>query len=251
MNFALLNVSAAADDDFKRMADAFRIGLGMFCGDRELASGDVQFIAKGQNIPDGWYALLATNDPDPGVDGVEGWHDVDADGKPFGKGCLNCVPNRRVLYDPTGRGESLATVLFHEMIEMRADPLADSYHHVLFVDTATGARYGEVAEEPGDPVQAVSMAIEIGGVKVDLSNWIVDNWYNPKATRGFDHLGVLTQPLTIYRGGYVICAMQPSDDLDVFGRRVVKVEHHVVPVADWRKKMRALSSRFHLRQRSA
>jgi hypothetical protein len=243
VRFALLNASAASSDDLNRLADAFNRGLPAFCADYGLALAEVHAFPGAAAAPDASYTpitLLADLPPD--VTGVDAFHDVDPVGAPFAVAALNLVPLKRVLHDPSGRGESAAAWLGHELLEALADPDANRERDVSFTDPATGAVYSQVAEEVCDPVQELASTIVLSdGTLVDFPAYVKPSWFQKRArTTSFDSMGVLHAPLTVAPGGYVIARPAgPSVDVDVMGRRRLVKVHHPVRQARWREYYKA------------
>lgn len=88
---------------------------------------------------------------------------------------------------------SISAALSHEVGEALVDPYCDWWS-----EWRDGSDL--VALEAFDPVEDGSY--EIDGVAV--SNFVHPEWFRPGSSREkFDHLGVLTAPLTISAGGYV------------------------------------------------
>lgn len=87
-------------------------------------------------------------------------------------------------------GVSMSSCAAHEVAEALVDP------HLNL--SAFDGRSKFWALEVGDPVQ--DQSYEINGVEV--SNFVKPNWANPAAKWEFDHLGTLTRPFQISKGGY-------------------------------------------------
>ena len=77
-----------------------------------------------------------------------------------------------------------------------AGPAADGY-------SFNGARL-MWAREVCDPVQANTYRIVAKGLRVPVSNFVLPAFFNPWADGPYDHLGVLTEPFSIAKGGYAI-----------------------------------------------
>lgn len=255
MKFQLVNQSAlpVVAAALPKIAEAARLGLARVAADWDLAPPAVAFDPAVSGPPAGWAALYVRDRPSkPEEEGVEGYHDRTADGQPVGYAFEGFVPGGELLRDPGGRGASLAGLVTHELVEMVGDRLADQYRRRNFRDLVSGKTYPWVAEEWCDPVQESALGISIAsGEVVDFSNWVKPNWFSPEATSGFDALGLLTAPLSIASGGYVIVGDGEGNDGDVFGR--LQVVHHPSPMAAWRAHMKASNpgSRTARRRRSA
>jgi len=101
---------------------------------------------------------------------------------------------------------SVSSVLSHEICEMFGDRFAN-----FWADGPTLTQGSQYALELGDPVEGDSydIALSDGVTLVSVSNFILPSWFNPQATSKdapFDHLGKLTAPFTMTKGGYMIVA---------------------------------------------
>src|SRR6202140_1765931 len=83
----------------------------------------------------------------------------------------------------------------HELFEMAIDPIAN-----LWAEAADGTEY---AYEMSDPVEEDTFPVN----GIQMSNFVHPSWFEPfKHPPGtkFDHLGLLTKPFSMTKGGYVI-----------------------------------------------
>lgn len=139
--------------------------------------------------------------------GALGYHDVTSGDVVYGR-----VFARPVLDhggDALTKELSVASVLSHEVLETFVDPFCN-----LYADW-DGIR--AVALEVGDPVEADSYAVPVDGVKVTVSNFVTQRWFDPRATTGpFDHMGNCKEPFAMTRGGYLI-VMKEGGINQVFG----------------------------------
>lgn len=133
-------------------------------------------------VPVDAWPVVVLDDPD--VAGALGYHDLDPNGKPYA----------RVFNAPTvAAGVPLSSVVSHEVCEAVADPYAN-----LWADANRGVAY---AFEACDPVENDMYLID----NVGVSNFVTRRWFNPSATVGpFDHMGKLSAPFTMSKGGYLI-----------------------------------------------
>ena len=118
--------------------------------------------------------------------GAEGYHDLTHRGQPVSK-----VFVRTSLEDNV----PVSVTASHELFEMVIDPIAN-----LWAEATTRTQYGY---EMCDPVEEDTFMVD----GVEMSNFVHPSWFEPfKHPRGtkFDHLGKLTKPFSITKGGYVI-----------------------------------------------
>ena len=133
-------------------------------------------------VPAGAWPIYILDDPD--VAGALGYHDVDPQGRPYG----------RVFVKPSeDNGISVSSVLSHEVIEAFVDPWANLW--------ADGVHGSSIAFEACDPVE--SSSYKINGVEV--SNFVTRDWFDPQSSSGrYDWLKHLAAPMTLEAGGYEI-----------------------------------------------
>src|SRR5213076_1063160 len=117
--------------------------------------------------------------------GALGYHDLTKNGQPVSK----------IFVKTTLADHQLVSVTAcHELFEMAIDPIAN-----LWAEAADGTEY---AYEMSDPVEEDTF---LDGIA--MSNFVHPSWFEPfKHPPGtkFDHLGRLTKPFTMSKGGYVI-----------------------------------------------
>jgi hypothetical protein len=133
--------------------------------------------------PSDWQ-LIYFEDADTA--GALGYHDLTHNGQPIAK-----VFVKTTLDDK----ESVSVTACHELFEMAIDPIAN-----LWAQAADGTEY---AYEMSDPVEEDTF--EVDGIP--MSNFVHPAWFEPfqhQPGTKFDHLGRLTKPFTMTKGGYVI-----------------------------------------------
>ena len=79
---------------------------------------------------------------------------------------------------------------------MLSDPAANEY--------CFDGRRTLWSREVCDAVQADVYRIVAGGRRVAVSNFVLPAFFNPWSAGPYDHLGVLTEPFSIARGGYAV-----------------------------------------------
>jgi hypothetical protein len=218
MRFALINMSPATNHEMALIADAIKIGLTHVTKAWEREPIDVAFMTGAKQAPMGWAPIVAFEKADQPDAAYEGYHDLDEQGRPYGRAFLSAIPGGAILHDPSGAGASLAQVLAHEAAEMACDLMANAWIDAPFTDPATMRAYSSVALELADPVQELTYQIQVEGTDVDFSNFIYPAWFDRRAAAvQFDHMGVLKTPLTLAPGGYVI-VRDTKPERQVFAR---------------------------------
>ena len=118
--------------------------------------------------------------------GALGYHDLTNKGQPISK-----VFVKTTLADK----QHVSVTACHELFEMVIDPLAN-----LWAEAPDGTEY---AYEMSDPVEEDTFLVD----GIAMSNFVHPSWFepfkHPPGTR-FDHLGLLKQPFSMTKGGYVI-----------------------------------------------
>lgn len=118
--------------------------------------------------------------------GALGYHDLTKKGQPISR-----VFVKTTLED----GELVSVTACHELFEMVIDPLANLW--------AEASRGREFAYEMCDAVEEDTFLVD----GIAMANFLHPSWFEPfKHARGtkYDHLGLLSAPFTISKGGYVI-----------------------------------------------
>ena len=118
--------------------------------------------------------------------GALGYHDLTKDGQPVAK-----VFVKTTLAD----NQVVSVTACHELFEMVIDPIAN-----LWAEGPGGTEY---AYEMSDPVEEDTFLVD----GVEMSNFVHPAWFEPfkhPAGTKFDHLGLLTKPFSMTKGGYMI-----------------------------------------------
>jgi hypothetical protein len=147
-----------------------------------IVASPVNWYTDPKQVPAKAWPIYLLDTPD--VADALGYHDVDPQGKPYG----------RVFVKPTKQaGAPLSSVLSHEVVEALVDPDAN-----LWSDAPTGV---SVAFEACDPVE--DSGYQIDGV--DVSNFVTRAWFDVANRSGpYDYLHHLSKPRTLEKGGYQI-----------------------------------------------
>lgn len=118
--------------------------------------------------------------------GALGYHDLTKDGQPVSK----------IFVKTTLKDNQLVSVTAcHELFEMVIDPIAN-----LWAEAADGTEY---AYEMCDPVEEDTFLVN----GMQMSNFLYPTWFEPfkhLPRTKYDHLGLLTKPFSLTKGGYEI-----------------------------------------------
>jgi hypothetical protein len=147
--------------------------------------------------PTDWQFLYID---DADTAGALGYHDLTKDGQPVSK-----VFVKTTLEDH----QVVSVTACHELFEMVIDPIAN-----LWAQATDGTEY---AYEMSDPVEEDTFAVD----GVLMSNFVHPSWFEPfKHPPGtkFDHLGLLTKPFSMTKGGYMIIKKK-GKATEVFGSK--------------------------------
>ncbi len=105
--------------------------------------------------------------------------------------------------------EPISVTASHELFEMVIDPIAN-----LWAESTDGRQY---AYEMSDPVEEDSFVVD----GLQISNFLHPAWFepfrHPPGTR-YDHLGLLTKPFSLTKGGYMI-VKDKGRVFEVFGSK--------------------------------
>ena len=118
--------------------------------------------------------------------GALGYHDLTKDGQPLSKIFVKTTLAAK---------EKVSVTACHELFEMVIDPVAN-----LWAEGPGGTEY---AYEMCDPVEEDTFLVN----GIEMSNFVHPSWFEPfKHPPGtkYDHLGRLTKPFSMTKGGYMI-----------------------------------------------
>lgn len=140
---------------------------------------------------------------DPDVAGALGYHDLTINGQPISKIFVKTI---------LAAGESVSVTAAHELFEMAIDPIAN-----LWAEDSDGTEY---AYEMSDPIEEETFLVD----GIAISNFVHPSWFEPFAhppNTKFDHLGSLSRPFSMTRGGYMIIKKN-GQVKNVFGSKAKK-----------------------------
>ena len=160
---------------------------------------DSVFVPKGAVAPADAFPIVILDNPDQA--GALGYHTEDPGGKVWGRVFVQpVISNGGTMLSGS---LSVSAVLSHEVLETFVDMNANRW-----ADRLDGTM---VALEVADPVE--NDAYEVGSldaagshVKVSVSNFVLDAWFDPMAamTERFDFMQRVKAPLTMSPNGYVV-----------------------------------------------
>ncbi len=143
----------------------------------------VKLYNTGAPKPSDWQFIYFD---DADTAGALGYHDLTYKGQPISKIFVKTT---------IAANEQVSVTACHELFEMVIDPLAS-----LWADGPHGIEY---AYEMSDPVEEDTFLVD----GIAMSNFVHPSWFerfkHPPGTK-FDHLGLLTEPFSMTKGGYVI-----------------------------------------------
>lgn len=149
-------------------------------------SATLVIIKPGQKPPKGaWWAVLMDNSD---VQGALGYHaDTTPDDMPIAKIFVGTDIDAGVPW---------STTFSHEILEMVLNPNCNR--------TAQDVNGVFYALEAADAVENDSYKFMVGNTAVDLSNFVLQPYFDPNAPSGskYDFLGKLKAPFTLDAGGY-------------------------------------------------
>lgn len=160
----------------------------------DRAPAAVVFYTDATAIPPAAHVITITDTIQDQPAGVLGYHTEDQGGKLWG--IVAAKPELDNGGKVTVGNWSVSSVLSHEVLEMFIDPNCN-----LWSNDGKGSIF---TLEACDPVEAPSYVVN----GVSVSNFVTRAWFDPLAspTEKFDHLGLLTAPFGILKGGYVVYA---------------------------------------------
>lgn len=176
-------------------------------------TASVVFLPTGAAVPAGSYAIGVYDNADQ-ADAL-GYHSEESDGTVYGKVFASPVlDNGGTVLE----GElSVSAVLSHEVLETFVDP-----HIQLWASDGGDSLY---AYEACDAVEdgAYTVHLDHGRHPVSVSNFVLPAYFDAQAPAGtkVDHLGQLTKPFEISKGGYAVKITLGQDTKvgQVFGER--------------------------------
>jgi hypothetical protein len=180
-----------------------------------LVPPPVYFTSAGDHAPAGALVIGIMDDADQAGD--LGWHTEGPNGIKYGR--VFAAPvlanGGNALTDQL----SVASVLSHEVLESMCDPACNRW-----CDDGSGECY---ALEVADPVESDSYVIEVSGIAVTVSDFVLPAFFDADPAPGaqVDYLRLLAHPFVIRPTGYAI-TMTDGTVSQSFG------EHY----PDWRKK---------------
>jgi hypothetical protein len=156
---------------------------------------------------------------EPDVTGALGYHDTDDNGNPYMKIFVNPVLNNGGT--PVSGSNSVSSVISHEILETVGDADANWW--------ADGPQGFDYAIELCDACE--SDCYDIEGVSV--SDFLFRSFFQPKFQRKsgvrYDQMRLVTGPLSMRPGGYMIQRTESGRVTDIFAnmRGAVQIDHGI------------------------
>src|SRR3984957_2256725 len=176
-----------------------------YCPAWNMAGATIQFFASDALVPTSAYTIYIVEN-DAAVQGALGFHQEEADD--MVDGYIMCQPiltngGSILNFDASNPGQyTVSGTLSHEVMETLGDVFTNTF--CVGPQINQGNLY---CQEMCDPVEQIGYGIEVNGVNVSVSDFILPAWTNPYDTKGpFNYLRSLTQPFTMLSGGYLIVA---------------------------------------------
>lgn len=171
-----------------------------------ISSPAVVYYADPATIPPGAHRIAIVDKDPSGEAGVLGWHTEDQQGI---YGIAAAEPVLTSGYKTLEGDWSLSSVVMHEIGEMACDQSCRGWEMA-----DDGYLY---AREIGDPVEGQTFRIRpSGGPYVAACNFVTPAWFDNDAHGPYDYLGLLKQPFTWLKTGYVI-RMKSGQEEQQFG----------------------------------
>lgn len=188
----------------------------------------VSLIPNMKSLPThGWPMFILDNSDQ---EGALGYHD-ETGNRPYGRVFVAPVLDNGgvALYD-TNNSVTVASVLSHEVLELWGNPCVNRWAEVY-----NNTKMSMACLELCDPVEEDMYPVTIDGVKVNVSNFLLPDYFNTQAGAGskYDFLGSLKQPFTIGNGGYLIIKDRRNQEKQIFGEK---------KPSEWRLAMKKTSS---------
>jgi hypothetical protein len=216
MLIALINESTLVSNaDCETICQAIQLQITKdFAPAWEQLPATITFYADKTKAPSkSWIISLIDNDE--AVQGALGWHQEQGDKV---EGFIVCEPilsNGGVImaFDANNPGRySVSGTLSHEIMETCGD-----YFTNLYADNGGISWCCEMC----DCVEQIGYGIEVNGVSISVSDFVLPQFYNPQATAAdgpFNFLKSLTKPFQILAGGYSIQRTNgPGTETQIFG----------------------------------
>jgi hypothetical protein len=241
--------------------------IGVFSVSRLLTASDVDFMVRAVNthhydvfdeawglepwpvvwyknpnrLPLDCYPIVIADTPEEA--GYYGYHSADFMGRYYGRIFVEPVyrGGGSALFDDESPGAAtVASVLDHEVKELRCDPLANRYFPGPRI--AEGASY---AKEVVDPVQGDIVPVTVSrwgrSQTVGLASFIYPEWFDKTAHGPVDYLENCPGPFQLAPGGYMVVADDAGTDSQIFNAKA--------PPQSWVLEMRKQMERSRLRAR--
>ncbi len=160
----------------------------------DRAPAAVVFYKDTASVPPAAHGIAIVDTIKDEPEGVLGFHTEDRGGKLWGT--VAAKPELDNGGTVTKGDWSVSSVVSHEVLEMFIDPNCN-----LWANNGKGASY---SFEVCDPVEAPTY--DVSGVSV--SNFVTPAWFDPMTAKSaqLDKLGLLKQPFSLLKGGYVVYA---------------------------------------------
>jgi hypothetical protein len=154
-----------------------------------------------------------------------GWHIVDSRGSPY----AHVFAEVSITHGSgwTSGPDAISVTASHEALEMLGDPAANEY--------CFNGQRRLWSREVCDAVQANTYNIMAGRRRVAVSNFVLPAFFNPWSSGPYDHLGILSEPFSLARGGYAIVERATSTH-ERDARSVEVTFDRAVP--DWQRRQK-------------
>lgn len=153
------------------------------------------------------WALVILDNSDQA--GALGYHDLTAADQPIGKVFAKSDKDNF---------EDWRVTASHELCEMLVDPGIN-----LLKFTTYNGQSATTIEEVCDPVEGNSYLID----GIPVSDFVLPNYYGTNGGSKYDHLGILTAPMSLAPGGYLSFRDTAGNWSQVFGQHVTT--HKAIP----------------------
>lgn len=204
---AVINQSTSvSNEQVEIMTQALTIQLAQhFCPAWGLLPITVSFCPNVASIPCG-AATIYIVENDAQVQGALGYHQEESND--VIDGYIMCQPiltngGTILNFDASNPSQySVSGTLSHEVMETIGDVFTNTF--CVGPQISQGNLY---CQEMCDPVEQIGYSIQVGGVNVSVSDFILPAWTNPYDTKGpFNYLRSLPGSFQMLSGGYMIVA---------------------------------------------